>query len=716
MIRAPHEESDVRRRTRLAAGLAAFLLTLPAAAWDAPGASPPMANKKPKTTDIHGDRLQDDYFWLRDRSNPEVRAYLEAENKYADEVMKDTLALQEKLYQEMLGRIKQTDLTVPYPMRGYFYYSRTETGKQYPIYCRKKGSLEAPEQVLLDLNEMATGERFMAVGDWDVSDDGTLLAYTTDTTGFREYTLHLKDLATGKILPDTVSKVSSVAWAADNQTLFYTTEDAAKRSYRLYRHRRGADPAGDALVYEERDEMFRVGVFRSGSRKYLFLDSGSHTANEWRMLPADSPLGDWKLVAPREKEHEYEVDHRGDLLYIRTNSGGCRNFRLVTTPVAAPGREDWKEMMPCRDNVMLAGLELFSDHLVLMEREDGLQRIRITDLPSGQSHRIAFPEPVYSVTPSNNREFETGTFRYNYQSLTIPSSIYDYDLKTRQSKLLKRTEVLGGYDPDRYQAERRYATASDGTKIPISLVYRKGIEKSGKNPALLYGYGSYGAAIFPTFNSNRVSLLDRGFVYAIAHIRGGGEMGKKWHDQGRMMNKKNTFTDFIACAEALIAGRYTSKDRLVIEGGSAGGLLLGAVVNMRPDLFKAVVNHVPFVDVINTMLDESLPLTVGEFEEWGNPKIPEQYAYIRSYSPYDNIAAKEYPVMLVKTSFDDSQVMYWEPAKYVAKLRSVKTDKNPLIFKINMAGGHGGSSGRYDRLRETAFDDAFILTMLGIAP
>jgi oligopeptidase B len=715
MIRTLHEEGGVRRKAALAAGLAAFLLTLPSAA-QAPAASPPMANKKPKTTDIHGDRIQDDYFWLRERSNPEVRTYLEAENKYADEVMKDTLALQEKLYQEMLGRIKQTDLTVPYPMRGYYYYSHTETGKQYPIYCRKKGTLEAPEQVLLDLNEMAKGERFMAVGDWDVSDDGMLLAYTTDITGFREYTLHVKDLSTAKVLPDSVPTVSSVAWAADNRTLFYTTEDTAKRPYRLYRHGLGADPARDALVYEEKDEMFRVEVLRSGSRKYLFLDSGSHTANEWRTLPADSPSGDWKLIAPREKEHEYEVDHRGDLFYIRTNSGGCRNFRLVTTPVAAPGRENWKEMMPCREDVMLAGLELFSDHLVLMEREDGLQRIRITELPSGQSHRIAFPEPLYSVYPSNNNEFETTTFRYNYQSLTIPSSIYDYDLKTRKSKLLKRTEVLGGYDPDRYQAERRYATASDGTKIPISLVYRKGIEKSGKNPALLYAYGSYGAPMFPTFNSNRVSLLDRGFIYAIAHIRGGGEMGKKWHDQGRMMSKKNTFTDFIACAEALIADGYTSKDRLVIEGGSAGGLLMGVVVNLRPDLFKAVVNHVPFVDVINTMLDESLPLTVGEFEEWGNPKKPEQYAYMRSYSPYDNIAAKEYPAMLVKTSFDDSQVMYWEPAKYVAKLRTVKTDKNPLIFKINMAGGHGGSSGRYDRLRETAFDDAFILAMVGIGP
>jgi len=706
----------VRRRSALPAGLAAFLMTLPLLAADVPAPAPPMANKNPKMTDIHGDRIEDDYYWLRERSNPEVRAYLEAENKYADEIMKGTEALQEKLYQEMLGRIKQTDLTVPYRMRGYSYYTRTETGKQYAIYCRKKGSLDAPEQVLLDLNEMARDQRFMALGDWDVSDDGNYLAFTTDNTGFRDYRMQIKDLGTGTILPESVEKVSSVAWAADGKTLFYARDDAAKRPYRIYRHARGADPSGDVLVYEEKDERFRVGVRRSASRAYLLLASESHTAGEWRTLPAGQPTGEWKLVAPREAEHEYDVDHRGDLFYIRTNSGGCRNFRLVTAPVSNPGRQNWKELIPCRENVMISGFELFSDHMTVMEREDGLQQIRITDFGSGQSHRVAFPEPVYSVYPSNNNEFETSTFRYSYQSLTTPPTIYDYDLETRQSKLLKRTEVLGGYDPDRYQSERRYATASDGTKIPMSLVYRKGLVKDGKNPALLYGYGSYGASSFPTFNSNRVTLLDRGFVYAIAHIRGGGELGKKWHDQGRMMSKKNTFTDFIACAEALIADGYTSKERLVAEGGSAGGLLMGAVVNLRPDLFKAIVNHVPFVDVINTMLDESLPLTVGEFEEWGNPKIPEQYAYMKSYSPYDNIAAKDYPTMLVKTSFDDSQVMYWEPAKYVAKLRATKTDKNPLIFKINMAGGHGGASGRYDRIREAAFDDAFIFTALGIAP
>jgi len=674
-----------------------------------------MAKKETKTTDIHGDKIQDDYFWLRERNNPEVKAYLEAENAFSDEFMKGTEALQEKLYQEMLGRIKQTDLTVPWKMRGYYYYTRTETGKQYAIYCRKKGNLDAPEQVLLDLNEMAKGERFMSVGDWDVSDDGNLLAYTTDNTGFRDYTFHIKDLTTGKVFAESVFKVSSVAWAADNKTVFYANDDGAKRPYRLFRHTLGSDPKSDALVYEEKDEMFRVGVYRSGNRKFLLLDSSSHTADEWRMLPADTPAAEWRLVAAREKELEYDISPVGEVLYIRTNSGGCRNFHVVTAPVSDPKRESWKELIPCRENVMIAGMDLYSDHMILREREDGLQQIAIRDLKSGATHRIAFPEPVYSANPQDNVEFESTTVRYNYQSLTTPSSVYDYDLPTRKSTLLKRTEVLGGYDPSKYQSERRYATASDGTKIPISLVYRKGLEKNGKNPALLYGYGSYGASTFPTFSSSRVSLLDRGFVYAIAHIRGGGEMGKKWHDQGKMLNKKNTFTDFIACAETLIAEKYTSKDELVVEGGSAGGLLMGVITNMRPDLFRVVVNHVPFVDVINTMLDTSLPLTVGEFEEWGNPQIPEQYAYLKSYSPYDNIAAKDYPTILVKTSFDDSQVMYWEPAKYVAKLRATKTDKNPLLFKINMAGGHGGSSGRYDRLRETAFDYAFMLKMLGLA-
>jgi oligopeptidase B len=674
---------------------------------------PPMAKKVTKVDTVHGDKLQDDYFWLRDRKSPEVRAYLEAENAYADALMKPTQGFQEALYKEMLGRIKETDLSVPYRDNGYFYYTRTEQGKQYTIYCRKKASLEATEQVMLDLNEMAKGERFMSVSDLEVSDNGNLLAYTTDNTGFREYRLHIRDLSTGKDFAETVEKVSSIAWAADNKTLFYTVDDAAKRPYRLYRHTLGSDPKTDALVYEEKDEMFNLGVDRSRSRKVLFVASRSHTAAEWRYLPADKPTAELSMIAPREKDHEYGVDHRADLFYIRTNNG-CRNFRLVTAPVASPGQANWKDLLPCRPAVMVSGLEVFADHAAVLEREDGLPRIRIVNLKDGSQHRVEFSEAVYAVGPQANAEFDAKIFRFGYQSFTTPSSVYDYDVATKERKLLKRTEVLGGYDPEKYQSERRYATAKDGTKIPISLVYRKGFVADGKAPLWLNGYGSYGLPSFATFNSTRVSLLDRGFVFAIAHIRGGGEMGKPWHDQGRMMSKMNTFTDFIAVAEQLIADKYTSKDRLVIEGGSAGGLLMGAVTNMRPDLFKIVVSRVPFVDVINTMLDESLPLTVGEFEEWGNPKRKEEYDYIKTYSPYDNLAAAAYPTILVKTSFDDSQVMYWEPAKYVAKLRTLKTDSNPLVFKINMAGGHGGSSGRYDRLRELAFDYAFVFTQLGI--
>jgi oligopeptidase B len=674
----------------------------------------PMAKKIVKTTDIHGEKLADDYFWLRDRQNPEVKAYLEAENAFADSVMKPTVAFQEALYKEMLGRIKETDLSVPYREGAYLYYSRTEQGKQYPIYCRKKGNLEAPEQVMLDLNEMAKGQRFMSVGALEVADDGNLLAYTTDNTGFREYTLHVRDLSTAKDSAETVAKVSSVAWAADNKTLFYTVDDAAKRPYRLYRHTLGADPKSDALVYEEKDEMFRVAVDRSRSRRVVFLIAGSLTADEWRYIPSDKPAANFTIISPREKDHEYAVDHHGDLFYIRTNRG-CRNFRVVTAPAANPGQDKWNELLPCRPAVMVSGLDLFANHAVVLEREDGLPRVRVIDLATQAQHRVEFPEPVYAVGPQGNAEFATTAFRFNYQSFTTPSSIFDYDMVSKERKLLKRTEVLGGYDPERYQSERRYATAKDGAKIPISLVYKKGFVPDGKALLWLNGYGSYGAPSFATFSPSRVSLLDRGFVFAIAHIRGGGELGKAWHDQGRMMSKKNTFTDFIAVAEQLIADKYTSKDRLVIEGGSAGGLLMGVVTNMRPDLFKIVVSRVPFVDVINTMLDESLPLTVGEFEEWGNPKKKDEYDYIKTYSPYDNLAAKAYPTILVKTSFDDSQVMYWEPAKYVAKLRTLKTDSNPLLFKINMAGGHGGSSGRYDRLKELAFDYAFVFTQLGIA-
>jgi oligopeptidase B len=675
--------------------------------------APPAAKKVLHMKTLHGDILKDDYAWLRERENPEVRRFLEAENASTDAFMKPTEPFQKALYDEMLSRIQETDLSVPYREGGWYYYSRTEKGKQYPIYCRKKGSLEAPEEVYLDVNELARGERFMNVWHRDIADDGTILAYTVDNTGFRDYTLWLKDLRTGKLLPEKVARVSSVAWAADNQTLFYTTTDAAKRSYRLYRHRLGTYPSTDALLYEEADERFRLFTARSRSKAVVFVGSASHTASEWRWLPADQPDAALRLISPREPDHEYDVDHRGDLFYIRTNKG-CRNFRVVTAPVADPGQANWKEMASCREDVMIEGLDLFADWAVFYEREDAVPQVRVTGLKNGPSYRISFPEAIYAVSPNANEVFETNTLRFEYESFTTPRSIFDFDMATKERTLLKQYEVLGGYDAARYVSERRHATAADGARVPISLVYRKGFVPDGKAPMLLTAYGSYGAPWDAEFNSNRVSLLDRGVVFAVGHVRGGGELGKTWHDGGRMMSKKNTFTDFIAVAEALIADRYTSKDRLVIEGVSAGGLLVGAVTNMRPDLFHAVVARVPFVDVLNTMLDESLPLTVGEFEEWGNPKIEEEYEYMKSYSPYDNLAAREYPAMLVKTSFDDSQVMYWEPAKYVAKLRTLKTDGNPLLFRVNMAGGHGGSSGRYDRLKEIAFDYAFILNQMGI--
>jgi oligopeptidase B len=675
-------------------------------------AQPPTAKKVPKVDTVHGQARTDDYFWIREKANPEVAAYLQAENAYTDAVMKPTEGLQSALYKEMLGHIKETDLSVPYRENGYLYYSRTEEGKQYPIYCRKKGTLDAPEQVTVDLNELAKGNDFMALGAYTVTDDGNLLAYSTDNTGFREYTLHVKDLRTGELRPETAQKVGTVVWANDGQTLFYTTDDPAKRPYRLYRLRLGAPMPGD-LVYEEKDELFRIGAGRSRSRGYIFLGSSSHTTTEVRYIPADSPTAEWKVVAPRRHEHEYDVDHRGDLFYIRTNDKG-RNFRLVTAPASDPRPENWKEIVPHRPDVMLEGVELFKDHYVLVERAKGLPEFQVTDLRTGASHTVQFPEPAYSAFVGANPEFDTRVFRYTYQSLVTPSSVFDYDMDTKTATLRKEQPVLGGFDRANYRSERLMATAKDGVKVPISLVYRVGTRRDGTAPMVLTGYGSYGFPYPVNFSSNRLALLDRGVTYAIAHIRGGGEMGKAWHDQGRMMNKKNTFTDFIAAAEFLIGEKYTSADRLAIEGASAGGLLMGAVTNMRPDLFKAVVSRVPFVDVINTMLDASLPLTAGEWEEWGDPRKKPDFDYMLSYSPYDQMAAKPYPALLVKTSFNDSQVMYWEPAKYVARLRTLKTDRNPLLFKTNMAAGHGGASGRYDYLHEVAFDYAFVLTQLGL--
>jgi oligopeptidase B len=696
--------------------LASFVTALQAPAQTTPAQSapaPPTASTRPRILAIHGDSIADPYFWLRVKSDPAVREYLEAENAYAEQVMAPLKPLRETLYHEMLSRIKQTDLSVPYRDDGYYYYTRTVEGQQYPIFARKKGSLDAPEQVTIDVNELAKGQVFMGIGDFEVSDDGNLLAYSYDSTGFRQYRLRVKDLRTGQLRPDAVGRVTSVAWASDNRTLFYTVEDSAKRPYRLYRHNLGSS-APDALVYEEPDQRFTVSVFRTRSDKYLLLDVSSHTTSEMRFLPADRPTAAWTLVAPRIADQEYYIDHHGDRFFIRTNDKG-RNFRLVSAPVATPGRDHWKEILPHRDSVMLTGFDLFANHWVAYERRNGLPEIQVTDFRTGARKSIAFPEPVYSAFPSANPEFNTTKLRYSYQSMVTPASTLEYDMVTGASALLKQTEVLGGYDKNKYATERLYATARDGTRIPISLVYAKDVTKDGRAPMLLGAYGSYGSSSNPGFSSNRLSLLDRGFVVGIAHIRGGGEMGKAWHDQGRMMHKLNTFTDFIDAAQYLADNQYTSKERLVIEGGSAGGLLMGAVTNMRPELFKAVVTHVPFVDVINTMLDETLPLTVGEFEEWGNPKKVDEYRYMRQYDPYLNLSRKAYPALLVTTSFNDSQVMYHEPAKYVARLRTLKTDANPLLLVTNMGAGHGGASGRYDRLREIARDYAFMIWQVGLA-
>jgi oligopeptidase B len=673
----------------------------------------PQALRAPRTTTVHGRALIDDYGWLRDKDDPRVRAYLEAENAYTRAVMQSTEAFQESLYREMLARIKETDMGVPYRYGDYDYYSRTQAGKDYPIYCRRRRVPDAPEEIILEMNTLAEGHEFFSLGAFAVSPDANLLAYSTDVTGFREFTLYVKDLRSGEMLAERIEKTRSVAWASDSATLFYVKEDAAKRAWRLYRHTVGNDE--DALVFEEGDVRFSIGVQRSRSRSWIFIDSHSATTSEVQCIPADQPRAEPRLIAARTSEHEYHVDHRGELFYIVTNDRG-RNFRLVTAPVADSRPENWTEVVPHRDDVMLEDIDLFSRHSVVHEREGGFPRLRVVSFDTGESHPVEFPEPAYSVFGTGNAEFETDTFRFAYESLVTPDSVFDYDMNTRSRKLLKQEEVLGGYDPARYNSELIYATASDGTQLPISMVYKRDLRRPGPQPLLLVGYGAYGFASDVHFSTTRLSLLDRGMIYAIGHVRGGGEMGKRWHDQGRMLNKRNTFTDFIAVAERLIAAGYTARDQLVAQGGSAGGLLMGAVANLRPDLFKAIVAEVPFVDVINTMLDASLPLTTGEYEEWGNPQEREYFEYMLSYSPYDNIKPKAYPAMLVETSLNDSQVMYWEPAKYVAKLRATKTDDNPVLLKINMGAGHGGASGRYDFLREIAFTYTFILWQLGLAP
>jgi oligopeptidase B len=695
-------------------GLAFFFVLVLTAADTSTLPAPPVAKKVPHETDVNGRKLVDNYFWLRDKPNPEVRAYLEAENAYTDAVMKPTDAFQQKLYNEMLSRVKETDVDVPYREGDYFYYSRTEAGKQYPIRCRRKAATDAPEEVILDQNELAKGQTFMTVQAFAVSPDGNLLAYSYDNTGFRQFQLAVKNLTTGAMLVDHAERVGSIVWANDNKTIFYTQEDPVeKRQYRLYRHTAGsADP--DTLVYEESDERFYLQAFKSRSQAYIFLVSASHTTSEARFIPAVQPDGDWKVIEPRKQGVEYYPDHNGDSFYIRVNDTG-RNFRLVRTPVTDPGSANWQEVLPHNPDIMLDDVEFFRNFVVLHEHENGLPQIRVTDLRNGQSKKIDFPEPAYAAGPYINRVYDTTEFRYAYQSPITPPSVFAYDMEKGTSTLLKRKEVPGGYDANKYQVEQLYVTAADGVKVPMSVVRLKGAKLDGTGPIYLYGYGSYGLSLDMFFISNIFSMVDRGVVAATAHIRGGGEMGKAWHDAGRMMNKKNTFTDFISCGEYLVNNKYGSKDRLVIEGRSAGGLLMGAVLNMRPDLFHAALVGVPFVDVINTMLDASLPLTVGEYEEWGNPKEKAAFDYMITYSPYDNVEAKAYPNMLVKTSFNDSQVMYWEPAKYVAKMRALRTDHNQLILKTNLSpAGHGGASGRYDRLHESAFDYAWILGQMGI--
>ena len=690
--------------------LLASCATVPKPFPEPPDGSPPVAATKPHSVTLHGDTRVDDYFWLRDKGAADVTAYLEAENAYADLQMAPTAKLRKTLYDEIVGRIQETDQSAPYRKGAFEYYQRTEEGKQYRTHCRRAPGKPESEQILLDMNALAEGRPFLGLGVYEVSPDGRYLAFSLDETGFRDYTLQIKDLRSGEMLSERIEKVKSVAWASDSKTFFYTVDDETKRAHRVRRHRLGA-AGDDALLYQEDDERFRVAVWRSRSGEYVFIGAFSHTTSEIQFLPASEPRGAWRMVAERKQDHEYDVSHRGGDFLIRTNDRG-RNFRVVRAPVDSPGRSSWKELVAHRDRVMVEGLDVFEGFYVLLERETGLPHIRISHFDGETSHRIGIEEPVYAVYPGNNEEFSASAYRFRYESLTTPDSVFDYDVASKGRTLVKQLEVLGGYDPAAYESERLWATAEDGTQVPISVVYRKGTPRDGSSPMLLAGYGSYGYPYPTGFSHSRVSLLDRGVTVAIAHIRGGGELGKPWHDQGRMEHKMNTFTDFIAVAEHLIAKGYTSSDRLAIQGGSAGGLLMGAVSNLRPDLFRAVVSLVPFVDVLNTMLDDSLPLTVGEYEEWGNPNERGAYFRIKAYCPYTNIKAQPYPAMLIRTSLNDSQVMYWEPAKYVAKLRAHKTDGNPLLFKINMDAGHGGASGRYDYLKETALDYAFLLTEL----
>ncbi len=682
---------------------------------NAPTIAPPMAKQIPKELTKHGDTRVDEYYWLRDRENQEVIDYLNAENDYTKQMLVHTEELQEKLFNEIVGRIKQTDESVPYLDNGYYYYTRYEEGKEYPIFCRKPGSLEAAEEVMINVNEMAEGHSYIQVVGLAVSPDNKWLSYGVDTVSRRKYNLHFKNLETGEALADVITNTTgSASWANDNQTVFYTHKDEETlRSDRIFRHKVGNDAGTDAEVYYEADETFRTWVSRSKSGNYLIIGSRATLSTEFRYLDANDPTGDFKVFLPREDDHEYDIWHFGERFYIRTN-WEAKNFRLMRAPVTATSKDKWEEVIAHRPDVLLEDIEIFKDYLVVDERKNGLTQLRIMPWDGSGDRYLDFGEQTYSAGISVNRELDTKVLRYGYTSLTTPSSTFDYAMDSHEKTLMKQQEVVGDFSSGNYQAERVYAKAADGVDVPISLVYRKGTAIDGSAPVLLVGYGSYGSSYDPYFSSVRLSILDRGFIYAIAHVRGGEDLGRLWYEDGKLLKKKNTFTDFIACGEHLVQNNYTRNEKLFAWGGSAGGLLMGAVVNMRPELWKGVIAAVPFVDVVTTMLDESIPLTAGEYDEWGDPNEKEYYELMKSYSPYDNVEAKAYPAMLVTTGLHDSQVQYWEPAKWVARMRAVKTDQNLLVMHTNMEAGHGGASGRFKQHRETALEYAFLLDQLGI--
>ncbi len=675
---------------------------------------PPIAKKIPSQKTYNEEPYMDDYFWLRDKANPEVISYLEAENKYTDEKMKPASQFQEKLFKEMVSRIKESDSTVPEKVGSYYYYSRTEPGKQYRIYCRKYGTLDAVEEIILDCNELAAGKDYFALGVFKISPNQKYLAYSADTNGSETYTLFIKNLQTGQMLKEQISNTYDTAeWSNDNQNIFYTVLDSAARPFQVFRHKIGTEPVTDSMIYHEKDEAYYLTISKTKNKSYILLNSGSQITTEVRFLSADKPFGTFKVIQPRRYGIEYYVENRDNKFYIMTNDN-APNFKVMLTPVDFPDKVYWKEIIPHWDNVKIDSIQAFKDYLVVLERENALKKILIINMNNFNLKYVDFDEPVYNAELAHNPEYDSDILRFNYESMVTPQSVYDYDMKSNTRQMLKQREVLGGYDPQKYTSERVYAKASDGTRVPVSLVYKKGLIKDGNNPLHLYAYGSYGVSSDPDFDSTRFSLLDRGFVFGLAHIRGGGDMGRQWYLDGKFMKKKNTFNDFIAVSEHLVNEKYTSKDKLVISGGSAGGMLMGAVTNMRPDLFKAVIAEVPFVDVVNTMMDPTLPLTVIEYDEWGDPNKKEFYDYMKSYSPYDNVQPKNYPNMLVTGGLNDPRVGFWEPTKFVAKLRSMKTDNNLLMLKINMGAGHGGASGRYDYLKDIAFQYSFFMDRLGI--